>query len=80
MTTPKLKNCLIMLQHQQNRMIGVISTSPRPRFLTYSENNVTKTINVVPTLQQLPTLLHPGIYMTTLPANSTELSKWRIEM
>jgi hypothetical protein len=77
---PKLKNCLIMLQHQQNRMIEVISTSPRPRFLTYSENNAAKTINVVPTLQQLPTLLYPGIYITTLPANFTELSKWRIEM
>lgn len=76
---PKLKDCLIMLQHQQNRMIEVISTSPRPRFLTYSGNDGA-TINVVPTLLQPPTLLYPGIYTAKLPSHFSELSKFRVEM
>lgn len=77
---PKAKDCLIILQHQQNRKIEVITTSPRPRFLTYSENDGAKTVKVVPILEQPPTLLHLGIYSATLPTYFTELSKWRVEM
>jgi hypothetical protein len=74
------KDCLIMLQWQQNHVTEVITTSPRPRFLTYSERNNAKAVTVVPILRQPPTLLHPGIYTATLPAQFTELSKWRVIM
>jgi hypothetical protein len=77
---PKPTDCLLLLELNQNRTTEVITTSPRPRFLTYAENTAEKTVAVVPLLQRAPTLLHRGIYEATLPLQFRDPLEWRVQM
>ena len=79
---PLKRDCMLLLQHGEGKAIELISTTSQPRFLTYIRNNGTEAemIKAVPTPQQNPTLLLPGIFSTFLPLNVTEISRLRLDI